>query len=317
MFRRFLSLEAEALTDVTPIIPAPQKAQETIGLVAGWGRFPVLVAEAARRSGHRVACVAIRNHADAVLSELCDEVRWLGVAKLGGQIRFFRKHQVRRVTMAGKLFKSDILFSGSVLWRHAPDWTCLRSLAPLVLSRRRDSRDDSLLTRITETYLDRGIEVVPATDLAPELLVQEGTLTRRSLSPAACQDVLFGWEIAKQMGGLDIGQSITVKDGTVLAVEAVEGTDACIERTAEVCRKGGWTLIKVAKPEQDMRFDVPTVGPRTIETVRRAGGKAIAIEADKTIVVDQAEVVRRADAAGIAVIALHGDQLAKLLQRAA
>lgn len=284
--------------------PNPQPV-ETIGIIAGWGRFPVLVAEAAKRQGLRVVCVAIRNHADERLEQICDDVRWMGVAKFGGHIRYFRQHGVSQVALAGKIFKSQILFSGSVLWRHLPDYTCLRSLAPLLFSRHRDTRDDSLLTRITDTYLARGMHVCPATDIAPELLVKEGLLTRRNVKPAQQRDIEFGWQIAKQMGGLDIGQSITVKDGTVLAVEAVEGTDACIERTGEVCRKGGWTLVKVAKPNQDMRFDVPTIGPQTIERVQRAGGTAIAIEADMTIVVDQQEVIEAAEAAGIAIVALQ------------
>jgi len=279
--------------------------QPVIGIIAGWGRFPVLVAEAARRQGYRVVCVAIRDHADPVLEQVCDEVRWMGVAKFGGHLRFFRRHQVSQITLAGKLFKSQILFSGSLIWRHLPDWVCLRALAPLLLSRRRDTRDDSLLIRITDTYLSRGIQVRPATDFAPELLVKEGLLTRRPVPPTQQRDIDFGWRIAKQMGGLDIGQSITVKDGTVLAVEAVEGTDACIERTGMLCQKGGWTLVKVAKPDQDMRFDVPTIGPQTIARVRQAGGTAIAIEADMTIVVDQEETVRAAEAAGVAIIALR------------
>ncbi|WP_238388919.1 LpxI family protein [Roseimaritima ulvae] len=287
-----------------PSIGPDSCAAKTIGIIAGWGRFPVLVAEAAKRDGLRVVCVAIRDHADRRLEQVCDDVRWMGVAKFGGHIRYFRQHGVSQITMAGKLFKSQILFSGSVLWRHLPDYTCLRSLAPLLLSRQRDTRDDSLLTRITDTYLARGIDVCPATDIAPELLVKEGLLTRHSVKPAQQRDIEFGWQIAKQMGGLDIGQSITVKDGTVLAVEAVEGTDACIERTGTLCRKGGWTLVKVAKPNQDMRFDVPTIGPQTIERVRAAGGTAIAIEAEMTIVVDQQQVIQAAEAAGIAIVAV-------------
>ncbi|QDS95548.1 hypothetical protein FF011L_43450 [Roseimaritima multifibrata] len=275
----------------------------TIGIIAGWGRFPVLVAEAAKREGYGVACVGIKDHADAELARICDHFQWMGVAKFGSHMRFFRRHGADQIAMAGKLFKSQILFSGSLIWRHLPDYTCLRSLAPLLLSRRRDARDDSLLSRITQTYLDRGIDVRPATDFAPELLVKEGFLTRRRVSAAQQQDIEFGWQIAKQMGGLDIGQSITVKDGTVLAVEAVEGTDACIERTGDLCKQKGWTLVKVAKPNQDMRFDVPTIGPQTIDRVQRAGGTAIAIEANQTIVVDEAELIQAAEAAGIAIVA--------------
>lgn len=277
----------------------------TIGLVAGWGRFPVLVAEALVRARKRVVCVALKGLADPTLEYVCDDVIWSGVGKLGGHIRYFQRHRADGVTMAGKLFKAELLFHRSVFFSQWPDLVCLRTFAPHLLFRSRDTRDDSLLSAVTQTYLRHQLEVRPATDFAPELLVNEGTLTRTKLSRNQRKDIQFGWEIAKQMGGLDIGQSITVRDGSVIAVEAVEGTDACIERTGKLCRRGGWTLIKVAKPEQDMRFDVPTIGPQTIEKVHQAGGQAIVIEADRTIVVDSDKAVQLADRLGIAIVALR------------
>lgn len=285
-------------------------AQSPIGLVAGWGRFPVLVAESLARSRKPVVCVALRGLADPVLESICDDVRWLGVGKLGGQMRYFRRHGVSGVTMAGKLFKAELLFQRSVWLSHWPDLECIRTFAPHFIFRERDTRDDSLLTAVTETFLRRGMEVRPATDFAPELLVNEGILTRQKPTAAQMRDIRFGWTIAKQMGGLDIGQSITVRDGTVIAVEAVEGTDACIARSGTLCRRGGWTLVKVAKPNQDMRFDVPTIGPQTVERVHQAGGRAIAIEAERTIVVDAVETAALADSLGIAIVALadHSDE---------
>lgn len=285
-------------------VRAEQGDVATVGLVAGWGRFPVLVAEALVRSGQRVVCVALRGLADPALEYLCEDLVWSGVGQLGGHIRFFKKRQVVGVTLAGKLFKAELLFRGSLLLAHRPDWTCLRTFGPYFLSRKRDTRDDTLLTAVTSAYQRQGIEICPATDFAPELLVSEGLHTRRKLTPSQARDVEFGWEIAKQMGGLDIGQSITVRDGTVLAVEAVEGTDACIERTGQVCRRGGWTLVKLAKPEQDMRFDVPTIGPQTVEKVYQAGGRVIAIEASRTIVVDAEKTYALADKLGLAIVAL-------------
>ena len=145
--------------------------------------------------------------------------------------------------------------------------------------------------------------MTPATDFAPELLVQKGTLAGR-LTEKQNKDIAFGWEIAKQMGGLDIGQSIVVKDCAVLAVEAIEGTDACIRRAGLLCQSGGFTVVKVAKPKQDMRFDVPTVGVGTIETIHEAGGKVLAIESDKTIVLDQEGFEARARQLGITVVAV-------------
>ena len=284
-----------------------------VGLVAGWGQFPVQVAQALVRDGRHVCCVAITGHASTDLESICDHVMWSGVGKLGGHLKYFRRNGVEQVTMAGKLFKADLLFSGSVWLRHLPDWKCIRTLGPSLIGRNRDARDDSLLLAVTNAYQDAGLHVCPATDFAPELLVKEGMLTGRSLDAQLRNDIDAGWIVAKQMGAMDIGQSITIKDGTVIAVEAIEGTDACIERTGELCRKGGWTLVKVSKPNQDMRFDVPTIGPQTIQRVSEAGGKAIVIEAGKTIIVSENEMIDAARKAGITIVALHhhDQQLAK------
>ena len=277
--------------------------QTPVGLVAGWGSFPVEVAEEIIQSGRQVFCIAIKDHASDDLESICDHVKWSGVGKIGAHLRYFRRRGVRQVTMAGKLFKSEILFSGSVWIKHCPDWGAIKTFGPCLLGKNRDSRDDSLLLAVTRTYERNGMKIFPATDFAPELLVSHGRLVGKPLSVQANRDVEFGWQIAKQMGGLDIGQSVTVKDGAVLAVEAVEGTDLCIQRTGELCRKGGWTLVKVSKPDQDMRFDVPTIGPQTVDNVRKAGGKVIAIEADKTILVEREETFRRAKDAGITIVA--------------
>jgi len=277
---------------------------EPVGLIAGWGQFPVTVAANLQRSGHPVICVAIAGHADESLSEYCKELIWSGVGRFGGHVRFFRKHGVRRVTMAGKLFKSDLLYSGSLWLRHRPDWTCIRTFAPHLLGRRRDARDDSLLGAVIRTYQRQNMSIESATDLVPELLVNQGQLSRRRPTATVQRDIETGWQVAKAMGGLDIGQAITIKDGTVIAVEAIEGTDRCIERTGELCRRGGWTLVKVSKPNQDMRFDVPTIGTQTVQKVYDAGGAAIAVEADKTILLDRDQTVRLADRLGIALLAL-------------
>ncbi len=296
-------------SEIAPTVPT------SIGLIAGWGRFPVLVAQALKRHGHRVHCIAINGHASGELESVCDHLRWSGVGRMGGHVRFFRRHGVTDVTMAGKLFKSDLLYSRSI-WRHLPDLTCLSVFAPLLIGRHRDARDDSLLTAVTNLYLRSGIAVSAATDFAPELLVNEGHLAGPAPKPAHQRDVHIGWQVAKQMGGLDIGQSVTIKDGTVIAVEAIEGTDACVARTGELCPRGGWTLVKVAKPEQDMRFDVPTIGPRTVATVHAAGGKAIAIEADKTIVVDQAETYAGAAKLGVTIVAYRESSMIRNRQAA-
>ncbi|MEM9365848.1 MAG: UDP-2,3-diacylglucosamine diphosphatase LpxI [Planctomycetota bacterium] len=274
-----------------------------VGLVAGWGRFPVSVAETLARRGHPVYCIAIRGHALSELETVCQSTLWSGVGRFGRHIRFFKRHGIGHVTLAGKLFKSELLYHGSLLLKHRPDWTCLKTFWPLLMGPNRDARDDRLLGAVIDTYQRNAMRICAATELAPDLLVDAGVLTQTQPQHKQTRDMELGWEIAKAMGGFDIGQAITIKDGTVLAVEAIEGTDACIQRTGELCPRGGWTLIKVSKPNQDMRFDVPTIGTRTVDRVQDAGGTMIAIEANKTILLDQAETIRRADQHGITIVA--------------
>lgn len=276
-----------------------------IGLIAGWGSFPIEVAEHVAENGRDVFCVAIKDHASERLESICSGVCWSGVGKIGAHIRFFKRHGVEEVTMAGKLFKSDLLFQGSLILKHLPDWTAIRTFAPALLGRRPDARDDNLLLAVTNTYQRHHMNIAAATDLAPQLLIGEGLFCGKALSSKQQQDAEFGWQVAKQMGGMDIGQSITVKDSTILAVEAVEGTDQCIERTGQLCRRGGWMLVKVSKPEQDMRFDVPTIGPQTVQRVHEGGGTAIVVEAEKTIVVEQQETAQLAKQLGITILAVR------------
>ena len=288
-------------------IMAQHQAGETmppIGLVAGWGSFPVQVAQSLIREGRRVCCVAISGHASTDLESICDHVTWSGVGRLGGHIRYFKKNGVEQVTMAGKLFKAELLYQGSLWLRHFPDLTCLRTLGPSLLGRNRDARDDNLLLAVTNAYRHAGMEVLAATDFAPELLVKEGILAGPKPHRKLNSDIETGWQVAKQMGRMDIGQTISIKDGTVIAVEAIEGTDACIDRTGDLCRRGGWTLVKVSKPQQDMRFDVPTIGPQTVERVSKAKGSAIAIEAGKTILVEREKTLELANRLGVSIIAM-------------
>ena len=279
-----------------------------IGLIAGWGSFPVEVAQRVIASGRRICCIAITDHAGKELETLCDHVKWSGVGKIGAHIRYFRRQGVREVTMAGKLFKSDLLFQGSVWIKHCPDLTAIRTFGPCLLGKRPDSRDDSLLLAVTNTYSKHSLTIRPATDFAPELLVDQGQLIGKPLTEKQTRDAEMGWQVAKQMGGMDIGQSITIKDGTVLAVEAVEGTDRCIERTGGLCRRGGWTLVKVSKPNQDMRFDVPTIGPQTVTNVAKHGGTAIVVEADMTILVERERTLQLATELGVSIVALAEPQ---------
>jgi DUF1009 family protein len=277
-------------------------ADEPVGLLAGAGRFPFSFADKARAVGLKVVCVGLRDMADPALAGRVWRFHWSGPIQVGRMIRRFRAGGVRRLVMAGKVQKADLLYRPWKVFALRPDWAAIRTF---FFRRRRDNKDDSLLLALIEEFAHHGLAFASALDLCPELLVRPGILTRRPPSAAELADVQFGWELAKEMGRLDVGQSVAVKDRAVLAVEAIEGTDRAILRAGEWCRVGGFTVVKVAKPQQDMRFDVPTVGTTTIQTMHQAKARVLAIEAGKTIVLDQADTLALADQLGITVVALE------------
>jgi DUF1009 family protein len=253
--------------------------------------------------------LAVKDHADPALRELCDGWRPQGVAKLGGAIRYFRHHGVTRATMAGKFHKT-LIFRKFHWLKHLPDWKCFWTFYPHWITQTKDRTDDTLLGTIVAAFAQEGIQFAPATDYAPELLVPSGNLTKRTPSASQWKDIQFAWHLAKELGRVDVGQSVAVKGQAVLAVEAVEGTDECIRRAGRLCPSGGFTVVKVAKPQQDMRFDVPTIGLGTIQTLIEAGASTLAIEAGKTIVLDQEEVIRTADRHRLAIVAIDEQPLA-------
>lgn len=282
--------------------PAPNGRR--IGILAGWGRYPLVVAEALRSSGYEVFCLGVKDHADPALASVSNDFGWIGLARLGGAIRWFRQRQVTKATMAGKIHKI-VLFQPQLWLRHMPDWRTIRRFWPHFVTMRKDNRDDNLLGAVIDEFAMDGIQFAPATDFAPELLVQAGCLTARVPNSAQRRDIAFGWTLAKEMGRLDVGQSVAVKGRAVLAVEAIEGTDACILRAGHLCKGHEFTLVKVAKPQQDMRFDVPTIGRGTLETMVQAGGRVLAVEAGRTIILDQKEVIDYANAHQMVVVALN------------
>lgn len=279
-----------------------------IGLLAGWGRFPVEVARALKRQGYGVHCQGIKGHASPDLARICDSFRYVGIARLGHQIRHFRRHGVCYATMAGKIFKAKLMYHRWGWLHHFPDWECCRTFYPHFITRTRDRNDDTLLTAVVDLFARHEIMFAPATDFAPELLVKPGRLSGTEPTAAQWKDIQFGWLLAKEMGRLDVGQTVVVKGQSTIAVEAVEGTDACIRRAGEICPQGGFTVVKVAKPRQDMRFDVPTIGPGTLQTIRQAGGRVLAVEAQKTIIVDQPVFVRFAQQHRISVVAVDAER---------
>ena len=286
-----------------PLFVKTDSSARRIGLLAGWGRYPIIVAEALKRAGYEIYCLGIRDHADPKLAEICADFDWLGLARLGKAVRYFRRHGLNQAVMAGKIHKVRLFDRGA--WRQiVPDWLTVRTFAAHFITLRRDRRDDTLLSAITATFARAGITFRPATDFAPELLVNKGCLTRRRPTAGQEIDIWFGWELAKELGRLDIGQSVVVKGQAALAVEAIEGTDACIRRAGELCRSGEFVVVKVAKPQQDMRFDVPTIGLGTLETLVAAGGAVLAIEAGRTIVLDEPQLVDFANRHGLVVVAV-------------
>lgn len=271
---------------------------EPIGLLAGWGRLPIVLLQKARSLGVPVVTVGIRHMADPILRELSYRHYWTRLGGMGRTIRCFRREGVRRWCMAGKVHKVSLFTP----WRwltYLPDGRMLRFYFDHT---RRDNADDTLTLGIIREFEKDGLICVSALDLCPELLVKPGVLTRRAPTAAEERDIEFGWHIAKEMGRLDIGQSVIVQERAVLAVEAIEGTDQAILRAGQLSRRKGFVVVKVAKPQQDMRFDVPTVGKGTIETIYQAGGKVLAIEAGKTILLDEAETLALANRYGITIV---------------
>lgn len=280
---------------------------EPVGLIAGWGRYPILLAQQLRRRRLPVVCVGIREHVDREMAEHCDQFQELSLTRLGSHVRFFRQHGVRRAILAGKIHKT-LLFKVPFFWRNIPDLACIRTFLPHFVLGTKTRNDDALLMSATEGYARYGIDIMKSTEFAPDLLVPDGLLCGPTLTKAQQRDIDFGWKLAKAMGGLDVGQSVAVKGQAVLAVEAIEGTDECIRRAGRLCESGGFTLVKVAKPSQDMRFDIPTIGVGTVQSMWQAGGKVVAVEAQKTIWVDREQTIRFAEKNGITVVAVKDGQ---------
>ena len=267
-----------------------------MGIIAGSGQFPFLVAEGAKAAGRRVSIIGLRGFADPGLARHADDFHWAGLARPGRWKRLLKKHGARDVILAGAVRKTD-MYGRFRMLRYLPDLTALI----IWFIRLTDKRNDAVLAAVADELARHGIIMQECTQFTQEHMAPVGVLTRTRPTESQQRDADFGWKIAKEMGRLDIGQSVAVKETEVIAVEAIEGTDRMIERAGLLCPRGGWTLIKVAKPSQDMRFDVPTVGPDTISNLVRYGAKMLVIEAGKTVLLDREVTVAAADKAGIAI----------------
>ena len=271
----------------------------TIGLIAGQGRLPFLIADGARAAGVKVVCVGLVDNADTHLREHVDFFSYVPIARPGVWIRKLRKHGASRTIMVGRVAKTRIYTPWRIV-KYLPDWRAIRIWYWRL--RKQDKRNDSVLCAIADELASGGIILDNSTGYCKEHLASEGVMTRCQPPASVQADIEFGWELVKQLGQLDIGQAIAVKEREVIAVEAIEGTARMIERAGELCRKGGWTLIKTSKPDQDMRFDVPCVGPDTIESLHKCSAKCLVVEKGKTIIIDKPETLELADKLGIAIV---------------
>jgi DUF1009 family protein len=262
---------------------------EPLGLIAGNGRFPFLVAQAARKAGRRVVVAAIKEEADPEIEGAGDEVHWLGLGQLGKCIDTLKAAGVREAVMAGQV-KHKQIFSDVV-----PDLKLMGVIARLAFK-----NTDSLIGAVADALEREGIRLLASTSLLGDQMASLGAMTRREPTKDEQRDVDYGREIARTLAGMDLGQTVVVKARAAVALEAMEGTDEVIRRAGRLAGPGA-VVVKIAKPKQDMRFDVPVVGRRTLAAMSEAGARVLALEAQRTLLLEKALVLREADAAEIAI----------------
>jgi UDP-2,3-diacylglucosamine hydrolase len=265
---------------------------EPLALIAGNGRFPFLAARGARRAGRSVIALAIKEEAAPELAAEVDEIHWLSLGQLGKAIDVMHRSGVREAVMAGQV-KHRQIFSGIV-----PDLKLVGLLARLAFQ-----NTDSLIGAVADALGREGITLLPSTAFLGDELATEGPMTRRAPTKDEERDVEYGERVARVLAGMDLGQTAVVKDRAAVALEAMEGTDETIRRAGRIAGPGA-TVVKVSKPGQDMRFDVPVAGPGTLDAMREAGARVLAVDAGRTLLIDREDFLRRADEAGIAVVGL-------------
>jgi DUF1009 family protein len=280
-----------------------QHRGQKLGLIAGAGRLPFLIAAGARRAGCEIICLGLADSAEAALAGEVDVYYTVPIARVGNWIRKLRKHDVTNAIMAGQVAKCRV-FTPRRIARYLPDWRGMRIWYWRL--RNKNKLNETLLSAVADELASGGIKLEDSTMYCKEHLAGEGLMTRTPPPEQARCDIEFGWELVKTLAELDIGQAIAVREKEVIAVEAIEGTASMIERAGELCKSGGWTLIMVSKSKQDMRFDVPCVGPDTIASLAANGCKCLVVEADKTIIIDKDETLKLAEKLGVAVVGYGG-----------
>jgi len=265
-----------------------------VGLIAGNGKFPFLVLEAARSQGIEMVVAAVKEETDPDIQQHAKTVHWLNLGQLGKLIKTFKAEGITTAIMAGQVKHKQIFSSG------IPDLKMMQLLASLATK-----NTDSLIGAVARVLEQEGIHLLESIAFLRPLIPEPGTLTKRAPSDEERRDLDYGYTLARELGRLDVGQSVVVADSACVALEAMEGTDAIMERAASLVNGRALRLVKLAKPKQDLRFDVPTIGMGTVDTMMRCGVTAMAIEARKTLMIDRAELIARADAANLAVIAVE------------
>ena len=267
------------------------------GLIAGNGDFPFLVLEGARSRGIEMTVIAIREEASAGLERVAKSLHWVSLGELSRTIELLQQEGVKHAVMAGQV-KHNKIFSSI-----RPDWKLAKLLLTLP-----SKNTDSLIGAVARVLEDEGIELVDSTKFLGSLLPHEGVLTKRAPDASESADIAYGHGVARQIAALDLGQMVVVRDLACVAIEAMEGTDETIERAARITGGQRLVVIKVSKPRQDMRFDVPVIGLKTIEVMRRSNVTALAIDARKTLLFDREALIHAADEAGIAIQAFAPGQ---------
>ncbi len=270
----------------------------TLGLIAGQGRLPLLVAQGMKIAGARIVCVGLRDQFDDALPDACDAFAVAGIARPGRWIRLLKKGGVTQAVMVGGVKKTR-MHDPLRLIRNLPDWRAVRLWYNHL---RHDHRNAAVLGAIADELARNGITLIDSTTYIPDHLATEGLMTRTQPTAQQQADIEFAWPLLSKAVELHIGQSMAVRERDVIAVEAVEGTEAMIKRAGELCKARGWTLLKTAAADHDMRADVPSVGVDTIAQMKEAGAGCLALGAGRVILIDKPKVIEAADAAGISIV---------------
>jgi UDP-2,3-diacylglucosamine hydrolase len=260
------------------------------GLIAGNGKFPFLVLEAARSQGIDMAVLALREEASPELESVAKRLHWVSIGELSRALELLHQEGVTRAVMAGQVKHAKIFSS------IRPDWKLAKLLLSLPLQ-----NTDSLIGAVAGVLESEGIKLVDSTSFLKPLVPEAGVLTRRAPTEREAADMLYGRDIARKIAALDLGQTVVVRERACVAIEAMEGTDEAIERAARIAQGQPLVVVKVSKPRQDMRFDVPVIGLQTVEVMKRSGVTALAIDAERTLLFDRAHLIEAADAAGISM----------------